>query len=242
LDDLSDYEKISRLEVLYPRVKLDDKLVLKFLINRDFTQSNRWTKACALHRIGSLKWKDFAIDLIAQLFNPDQLIREVAAWSLFQIDPELYHSNAKRLGLDAKSKLDLVILSDTNAELMEFEKIKFYESIDVLKEIPGITLSYLADISEEIRLKDNEVLRLDQNFNNYFYITFKGTVEYFSKGKPIRDFNSGDFIGEVITGGGYASNLLRARSETILLKIRKDNIFELLADKITLTERFLEFI
>ena len=61
-------------------------MVLKFLINRDFTQSNRWTKACVLFQIGILKIADFKLDLIAQLFNPDTLIREVSAWALYQID------------------------------------------------------------------------------------------------------------------------------------------------------------
>jgi HEAT repeat protein len=243
LDDLSDSEKITRLEVLYPRIKLDEKLVLKFLINRDFTQANRWTKACALHRIGSLKLKDFTIDLIAHLFNPDQLIREVAAWALYQIDPELYSSNSKRLPKELKTRLDLVIISTSNSELMEFEKIKFYQSIDVLKEIPGITLSYLADISEEIRLRDKEVLKVDQTNGNYFYLTYSGAVEYYAKGKLAKDFKRGDFIGEMIASSGYASsNLLQAKNDTILLKIHKDNIYELLADKIVLTEKFLEFI
>jgi hypothetical protein len=60
------------LDDFYPRVKLDNKLVLKFMINRDFTQSNRWTKACILFQIGTQRMDDFKLDLIAQLFNPDQ--------------------------------------------------------------------------------------------------------------------------------------------------------------------------
>src|SRR5690606_10204631 len=76
LDDLSDAERINRLEDFYPRVKLDSKLVLKFIINRDFTQSNRWTKACVLFQIGMQRIADFKLDLIAQMFNPDLFIQE----------------------------------------------------------------------------------------------------------------------------------------------------------------------
>ena len=243
LDDLSDTEKISRLEVLYPRVKLDDKLVLKFLINRDFTQANRWTKACALHSIGTQRLSEFTIDLIAQLFNPDFLIKEVSAWSLHQINPELYHENIKRLGQETKNRLDKVIIAGTNSSLMIFEKIKFFQSIEVLKDIQGITLSFLADISEEVLLQENAVLKLDKNLNDYFYLTYNGAVEYFSKGKMVQEFMKGEFVGEMMASSGYlSSNLLRAKEGTILLKIRKDDAYELLADKIALTERFLEFI
>jgi ATP:ADP antiporter, AAA family len=243
LDDLTDTEKISRLEVLYPRFKLDSKLVLKFLINRDFTQANRWTKACALHRIGSLRLIEFNLDLIAQLFNPDSLIREVAAWALYQIDPALYHENIKRLGMDIRLAVDKVILSSDQSELMEFEKIKFYQSLDVLRGIPGITLSYLADISKEISLKSNEVLRLDQTLNDYFYIAYAGSVEYFSKGKFVKQFERGDFIGEMLASTGFLnSHLLQAKSDTVLLKMPKSNTYELLAERITLTEKFLAFV
>jgi hypothetical protein len=243
LDDLSDAEKISRLEVLYPRVKLDDRLVLKFLINRDFTQANRWTKACALHSIGVQRLKEFTIDLIAQLFNPDWLIKEVAAWSLYQIDTKLYHENCNRLSQEERVKLNQVILSDSNSTLMTFEKIKFFQSIEVLKDIQGITLSFLADIAEELKIADNGVLKLDENLNNFFYLMYGGKVEYFSKGKMVQEFNKGEFIGEMMADSGYlSSNLLRAVEESVLLRIRKDDVYELLADRIALTERFLEFI
>ena len=243
LDDLTDDEKISRLEVLYPRYKLDSKLILKFLINRDFTQANRWTKACALHRIGTLRLKDFTIDLIAQLFNPDGLIREVSAWALFQIEPKIYHENVKRLGAQLSGALDKVILSTDASQLMEFEKIKFYQTLDVFQEIPGITLSYLADISEELRLKNDDVLRLDQHLNDFFYIVYRGNVDYFVKGKMARAFSRGDFVGEMLTGNGYLNtHLLQAKDESILLKLRKSAVYELLSEKIVLTDKFLAII
>jgi AAA family ATP:ADP antiporter len=243
LDDLTDAEKISRLEVLYPRFKLDSKLVLKFLINRDFTQANRWTKACALHRIGTLRLREFELDLIAQLFNPDRLVREVSAWALYQIDPALYHENIKRLGPEIKNVVDKVILTSNQSELMEFEKIKFYESLPVLDGIPGITLSYLADISEEISLDSNQVFRLDQNMNEYFYIAYSGSVDYYSKGKFIRQFERGEFIGEMLASSGHLnSHLLQAKIATKLLKIPKDSTYELLAERVTLTEKFLSFV
>ena len=67
LDDLNDLEKIKRLEVFYPRVNLDAKLCLKFLVNRDFTQTNRWTKATVIYQIGIQKVVDFVHSLLFNL-------------------------------------------------------------------------------------------------------------------------------------------------------------------------------
>jgi len=55
LDDLSDSEKSNASKYFYPRVSLDAKLSLKFLVNRDFTQTNRWTKATVIYQIGIRK-------------------------------------------------------------------------------------------------------------------------------------------------------------------------------------------
>src|SRR5260221_1416484 len=144
LDDLTIAERINRLEAFYPRVRLDAKLVLKFLINRDFTQVNRWTKACVVYQIGVMKISDFSLDLIAQLFNPDRLIREVAGWALYQIDPESYRSNVARLEEQTRRGIDDVILNRGNrSSLMVFEKILFYQQISFFEGIPGITVCFL---------------------------------------------------------------------------------------------------
>jgi ATP:ADP antiporter, AAA family len=244
LDDITITEKINRLQAFYPRVELDSRLVLKFLINRDFTQVNRWTKACVVHQVGALKISEFTLDLIAQLFNPDRLIREVAAWALYQIDPASYRSNVDRLEVEIKKSLDRTVLDQgTNSSLMVFEKVIFYQSISVFEGIPGITLSYLSDISEEIRLHEQQTLSIDEKFNNYFYIIYYGSVQYFVKGNHEMDFSKGQFIGEMLSSPGFANtNLIVALEETILLKLNKDLFYELVSDNVRLADKVLEYI
>jgi ATP:ADP antiporter, AAA family len=244
LDDLPNNEKINRLEVFYPRIKLDGKLALKFLINRDFTQSNRWTKACALAQIGTQKIADFKLDLIAQLFNPDRLIREMAGWALYQIDPLLFESNSKRLPDEIKRWLDCAIIpKHKEAKLRLFEKIVFFKSLPIFSGISGVALSFLADISREIRLAPEEFLSIDEKVNNDFFIVFRGSVQYYEKSRYLMDNNAGQFVGEVIAPVGFAnSNLLIAKGETILLKINKDQFYELLADNVKLADKVLEYI
>lgn len=243
IDDLSISEKINRLEIFYPRVKLDEKLILKFLINRDFTQSNRWTKSCVIQLIGRLKIADFKLDLIAQLFNPDRLIREISAWSLYQIDPDLYHSNVMRLGDDYKRWLDRAILPQNDSKLMLFEKVLFFKRIEIFEGISGISLSYIADISKELRLKNGDQLSVDEKLNNDFFIIYSGAVAYFTKGNAITEFGQGQFVGEILSPVGFVnSNLLVAKQDTILLRINKDQFYELLADNVKLADKVLEYI
>lgn len=244
LDDLSISERIKRLETFYPRAALDNKLVLKFLINRDFTQSNRWTKATVLHQIGVQKIEDFKLDLIAQLFNTDILIREVAAWSLYQISAAEYDINSKRLGEDIKRQLDEVIYHrDDQTHQMTYDKVLFFKSIAVFEGIPGVVLSSLADISEEVKLIPEATLVVDGKINNNFYIVYSGKVEFYEKGQLGGEYTQGQFIGEMVASSSYVNtHVLVAKASTILLSFNKDQFYELLADNVKLADRVLEYV
>lgn len=243
LDELTDVERINRLEVYYPRVKLDNKLVLKFLINRDFTQTNRWTKATVLYQIGILKVNEFRLDLIAQMFNPDRLIREVSAWALHQLDPEQYEKDSIRLGEQTKKDLDAAVLRGEGSRLMIFEKVLFFKAIALFEGMPGVGLSHLADISDEELIKVGQSLSVDEKLNNNFYIVYAGKVEYFNNGRLVGTYERGQFIGEMLTTGGFAnSNVLVAKDDTILLKFNKDLFYELLAGTVKLADKVLESI
>lgn len=241
LDDLTEIERINRLEDFYPRVKLDSKLVLKFIINRDFTQSNRWTKACVLFQIGMQRVADFKLDLIAQLFNPDTLIKEVSAWALYQISTEEYHQNTKRLGEQQKKVLDNLVIH--SKKMMAFEKVLFFQKISIFESIHGLTLSNLADISEEVHLDRDQTIALDEKSNNNFYVLVSGTIDFYQKGEFITQFSQGQFIGEMLPLPNFVNtNLLIARSEVVILRLSKDQFYELLADNVKLADKILEFI
>jgi ATP:ADP antiporter, AAA family len=244
LDDLSNSEKLNRLEIFYPRVQLDDKLVLKFIINREFTQSNRWTKASVIHQIGVQRIDDFTLDLIAQLFNPDFLISETAAWSLFQINPELYHSNVLRLGQDAKRELDYSILNQgEKSTLMLYDKVIFFQQIALFEGIAGLTLSLLANISKTVMLPKDQFLTIDEKQNHDFYILYEGVVGYYEKNNYIMDYQPGQFIGERLASSGFvSSNMVQAKENSVLLKFSKDRFYELLSDHIKLANKVLEYI
>jgi AAA family ATP:ADP antiporter len=241
LDDLTDTERTNKLEIFYPRVKLDSKLVLKFLINRDFAQSNRWTKACVLFQIGILKITDFKLDLVAQLFNPDTLIREVSAWALYQLDPHEYEANTNRLGENAKRELDTLIIR--SRKMTRFEMVLFFQKISFFENVPGITLSHLADISEEIRMRPKDSLTLDEKLNNNFYVMTSGVVDFFHRGELISEFSQGQFIGEMLGSPNFVNtNLIIAKSDAVILKFNKDQFYELLSDNVKLADKVLEFI
>lgn len=243
LDELSDPERIRRLEQFYPRVALDEKLVLKFLINREFTQTNRWTKACVLRQVGTMRIPDFNLDLIAQLFNPDPLIREMAAWALYQISPEEYASNMERFGPEAKRQMDTLILpGHAHARRSLFDKILFYREMEIFQGISGLALSFLADWSSEAAMAPGESVVIDERNNNQFFIVYSGEVDYYQRGEKKATYQQGQFIGEMLAIPGYLNaNILISREGATLLRLSKDHLYELMAGNVKLADRILEY-
>ena len=126
---------------------------------------------------------------------------------------------------------------------MLYERAAFFQNIRFFDDIPGLILSYLADISREQRLKPDEFLSVDERLNNEFFIIHSGSVQYYEKSRYVRDFERGQFVGEMLSAPGFINtNLLVAKEETTLLKINKDQFYELLSDNVKLTDKVLKFI
>jgi hypothetical protein len=185
--------------------------------------------------------EEFKLDLIAQLFNPDQLIRQIAAWALFQIDQTEYYQNTPRLGTALRKELDDLILY--SRRMTVFEKVLFFQRITVFENIPGITLSYLADISTEVRLPKGESLTLDELRNNDFYVIVRGSVQFFQRGEKVSVFKEGQFVGEMLSLPNFLNtNVIVANTDLVALKFNKDQFYELLADNVNMSERILDYI
>jgi hypothetical protein len=186
------------------------------------------------------KLPEFKLDLIAQMFNPDKLIHQVAAWSLCQMSRDEYDKNVKRLGEQLRREMDDVVVS---SEMMSsFEKVLFFEKIDVFKDIPGITLTYLGDMSEELTLEDGQTMVLDETMNNDFLVITSGRVDFFQKGEQVGRFEEGQFVGEMVALPHFVNtNLIIAKETTRILRFNKDKFYELLTDNVKLAGKILEF-
>lgn len=233
LDDLPTSEKLKRLEIFFPREGLNQEMVLKQLINRDYNQTNRWTKAITIYQIGYLKIDRFTLDLIANLFNPDAMVREVAAWSIYQIDPSSYQTNILRLSDVNQIHLNHLIVNDTSGRLLKFNKVRFLKQMKIFAGVPGITLTEIIDNSSTISLEAGSNFALQTGIEESFYVVYKGSVDLYVNGIKDKELKEGYFIGEVLDESRYDSTThLIAKDDVLLIEVSKDQFYELLSDDI----------
>lgn len=241
LDDISISEKVRRLEQFYVKPDYDRLILLKLLLNRDINQTNRFTKATIIEYIGLRRLRDFIMDLIAQMFNPDKMLREMAAWALYKIDPMEYHENTSRLKPDQKRQLDEVIISSEGNK--KFDKVKFLQDLFIFSATPGIVLTQLVDMISEIRLGEGKMLSIDSSRNNYFFIVRRGSVNLYEDGSIKGNIQEGEFLGEVShSTDTMKSGLIIAVEDSELYSISKDQFYDLLSENIQLAEKVVEFV
>lgn len=252
LDDISDSEKLKKLEIFYPRAPLSSKDVLKLLINRDFTQTNRWSKACAIYVIGKSRIQEFIYDLIANLFNPDKLIREIAAWALHEINPHIYHEHTQRLDEISRKEMDLVILPRKERanpwyRSLRYTKILFLKEMNLFGNISGLTLSMLVDDMEEVKINKGDTFLISGQNGLSFYTLHKGKINYFRGGEIVSTFDEGDFMGELYdegdatdSGAFFGTNTFVGKEDSVLWKIDKDRFYSLLSDDIEFARHVIE--
>lgn len=143
LDDISREEKIRQLQDFYPVVKMDTGELLLSIINRDYNKLNNWTKASALMSLRLLKMPEIPDDLVAQLFNPDPLLREVAVRTVKEIDPGRFSEYARRLPEDYKTQLSQIIESDKGDEYQLLEnKILFLKKTKQFNAKASLSIDY----------------------------------------------------------------------------------------------------
>lgn len=89
LEDIPQSERNFKLQTHYPREDLSETEVLLHILNRDYNYVNRFTKSAALFAIAHREDMPPSKDIIANLFNPDPFISELAAYILLKGDREM---------------------------------------------------------------------------------------------------------------------------------------------------------
>lgn len=252
IEDISQAERTERLQGSFPRQKLDEVEVLKQIINRDYNQINKWTKACALNCYAYLPQAPMCTDLTANLFNPDPLLRELSAWVIIKKDYHSYKIHSKRLNENIKKELDELFVNhnSTNQEndsyaMNRIDKIFFLKSIIAFRNVPGVILMELVELVDEIKVRKGfPILKKGANGNAPMYIIVKGAaIEKGETGETVAIYGERDMIGEMlILESDHFHNEVIATEDSILFQINKDRFFEQIADNFEIANELIQVI
>jgi len=242
LDDITLDEKIKLLQNFFPLQKMESRELLYAIVNRDYNKINNWTKACALKAFWKVNLKEIKDDLTAQLFNPDPLLRGVAARLIHKTDPEKYAEILLRLPEEIRDELRKIIERDTDEHHLLFSKIQYFRKSAEFKKIPGLELYYLAHRFELVSYQAESEIPIDEVISRdlYFWIikgslgirAEDGTIQQLGDKDVLCNFSDNDF--------DLSRCTINAMEDTLCYKLEGRNLGLLLFDYPDIAQVFLE--
>lgn len=246
LDDSSIEDKLKKLEGTFLRDSFDSIEVLRQIIIRDYNTIDKWTRVCAIHSYAMHPKTSITKDIVANLFNPDELVRETTAWAICREDKEAYDTYCKRLPENIVKEMNQIVLpavlADDEGLRLSMEKVVFLYKIPLFEGVPGMVLSDLTEWIEEITFEKGATLGMrDELGHKRTVIIIEGHLsDTDDTGLSDNTYFPYDVISNVLVADSSKTpETLVAMSEGRAYTILSERLYEIMGDHYALTEKLL---
>lgn len=253
MDDLKVEERLAKLQNYYPPEEFESyQDLLLQIINRDYNRINRYTKALAFYKISRMVDHEVTQDLIANLFNPDPLLLQTAAYTIYTIDQEAYHFHTQRLKSSVKKELDKAIVPPVfrgedetyHQKLLLIERVLLLKKVNKFKHIPGELITYIAEQLEEIRVSEGtSLIEAGEPGNAPLYIIIEGVVDIYEGDTKVGERTRSMVFGhELVLDSNKFEYTALTRNESTLLVLRKEELLDLMSKHIEIVEAYIAIL
>jgi len=249
-DDLSNQEKLKRLQEHFPRESYKQQQTLNYILHRDYNSINRWTKVCALELLA--RKKDFKVTkgLVAHLFNPDTLISSSAARILYKHSRGTYETISRRLQDSEKRTLDQLLHNQgaagrsDNPYPFEFDRIRYMLTIPEFQLLPPVIVSQIASQLEVRFIAAGASWPIESEMDSSQPIAFvaKGSIQLRRGDEVLSELDQNAIFGELFFYENHGIDNVKAKEDTIIYTITNNDFFLTVANFSTLARKFVKVI
>lgn len=241
VEDLDNIKKNEALQVYFPRQNFSRIDVLKQLTIRDYRYTNAWTRACAMYSLGHVSDLDSLEELKANVFHPDLLIHETAAWAIYKRQPQVLLDLFERLPVERVIQFKETVIPSVNDENMihplVFDKVLFLKEVKLFRGIQGDILADLAIHLEKQQYKTGDILvRKGKKRLTPLLIVVKGKVQI---GTSLEFVDEKETIGEYWLHEVDMIQEVKAIEETVVYQIPKHFIFSFMINNHYFSEKYI---
>ncbi|NQW26558.1 MAG: HEAT repeat domain-containing protein [Flammeovirgaceae bacterium] len=253
LDDLSDKDRLEALLKFFPPEEFVSYAdLLTQIVNRDYNRITRYTKSLAINKLHLVDEPEVTNALIANLFNPDVLLLQSAANTIYKIDANAYRLHTNRLKLFSKVRLDKIILpahfvydgEEYHQKMLLVERVRFLKSLPFLSKIPGDLITLLVDAINERKVPiGTKLIQKGDKGDQLLFFIIAGTVEVTQDGVLQRTVGPKEMIGEELVLASEQFDFeAKTLESTTFLMLSKDDLFDLMSLHFEILEAFMDVI
>ncbi|PIB35821.1 hypothetical protein BFP72_10670 [Reichenbachiella sp. 5M10] len=253
LDDIPIDEKLKKLNNYFPPENFTDysDLLLQ-IVNRDYNNINKYTKCLAMYKLAQVRGQKVTDDMIANLFNPDYVMVQTAAATMYKLDKDAYQYHTKRLKTSLKKALDKDIVPPVfkakeegfHQKLLVIERAIMLKQIEVFEQIPGVILLDLANRFEEIKVSENTTIsEIGDSGGTPVYVVLAGKLRVEYEDGSSRILEERGIIGHklILTSDKCPYNLA-SEEESLLLAIGKDDLYDAVSRNVEMVDGILTVV
>lgn len=252
MDDLKVEERLSKLQNFFPPESFESyQDVLLQVINRDYNRINRYTKALAFFKISRME-AEVSDDLIANLFNPDILLLQTAAYTIYHLDKNAYHQHTSRLKPLIKKELDRSILPPVfrgdheayHQKLLLIERVLLLKSVPAFCHIPGELITYMAEVLDEIRVSGGTaIIEEGEPGSAPMYILLDGAVDIYKGDVKTETIERKGLFGhDLVLDSNHFDYTALARETCTLLVLRKEELVNLMSKHLEIMKAYIDIL
>ena len=232
-------DRLDKLQNHYPPESFESyKDLLLQVINRDYNRINRYTKAIAMYRISEIT-DEVENAIVANLFNPDPLLAQTAAYVIYKQNRAEYHEHTKRLKVTTKKELDKAILppvfrseeEEYHQKLLLIERIIELKKVEIFSHIPGEIITYFAECFDEVKVKlGTSIINEGDSGWGPMYVVLEGEVDIYRGDNKEVTLSKGEVFGErhLVETVSFDFTAL-ARTDCTLLTISKEELTNIIS-------------
>ena len=234
---------LDRLALVFPQKELSAGERLRDLLSQGYDRANTWTRACAVASLAEDGDAGIPDELVANLFHPDPMVRELVAAAMRRRDPNGYRRYLARLPEEEAADLDAITGERDGRRLRVFERVDLLRRTAVFAAVPVPILAGLAHELNEIRLAPETLLFNQGDAGLSMYVVAEGNLRIALDGRVVNSVGPCEVLGEIatlatVTRSASASSTVPTR----LLEIDRDRILNLLADHLEVLPGLIEVI
>lgn len=123
------------------------------------------------------------------------------------------------------------------------EKVIFLQEVDIFEHTPTEYLAHIAAITDELSIPGNEVVYKEGDISDAMYLITEGKIRLHKNGQEIMIAQKKDVFGTwALLDEDVRVVTAVAMEESNLLKIDKEDFYDLLADNVQITQGLIKYI
>ena len=179
IEDIPVKEKVKRLQYYFPIESMTEEEMISSSLIRDYNLLDIYPRICAMQLALTIPEFEINYELIANLFHPNRLLREVAATVIHRKNPEIFEDVIQRLEPEVQFEMrDMLESLELGNRLLLIQKFELLKNNDKLADMPEAILIEFAEAFHEHTFTAGERVDLAKNIKEYsLFFLIRGNMQ-----------------------------------------------------------------